>query len=65
MTLMSNKNNNRTTHITVRFYLEDPAPMTFMQNLREIGPAMAIAFLFMGVLVASAAAFAGIVTMLS
>jgi hypothetical protein len=51
----------RTTRITVRFYAPECAPMTFMQNLRELGSAFGIAFLFAGALVACAFAFAAIV----
>jgi high-affinity Fe2+/Pb2+ permease len=43
-------NANRITRITVRFYPQDRAPMTFMQNLRELGAAFGIAFLFAGAL---------------
>ena len=57
----SNNNANRITRITVRFYPQDHAPMTFMQNLRELGAAFGIAFLFAGALVACAFAFAAIV----
>ncbi len=59
---MSNKNNNRTTRITVRFYApECCAPRTFKQEVRELAPAFGIMFLFAGALVASACAFAAIV----
>ena len=57
-------NANRTASITVRFYAPGCcAPVTFMQEIRDLAPAFCITFLFAGALVVGACAFAAIVTM--